>query len=999
MQIPETPLKIEQLDLMKRLEAYAEGKATWFTDGSPIGDQLKSECRNLHSGLVQLVSKVLEPVLSRTTARETEMFTIHDATHGRKVAHLMWHILEPKRREQLTPPEIGMLIASAFMHDLGMALTLEEREARLAPNSDLWVKLEIQESQKNRIEKLRRQISDPDSTRGVKERAERLLFQAEEAILCQDTRERHATHERYEEIVKMMREFHQKDSSNIPDIESILSFDGFSFLDKVIDICESHAADAEILVQDDGTGTGRPRFPSDYPVGRCTADTHLVAASLRLADILEFDRERTPPVLYYYLLPVTLGPEHESVLEWGKHLAICNWNIEKEAIVFRGRCKDHIIHHSVVQFCNLIENEISTTKTTFGPLQELRDPFFIPSSVNADIHEEGYHYIPYRFELDDERVYQLMMGGAIYDNPLVAVRELIQNAVDACKLRDALMHLHEPHVQLSNKDRIFVRYEEPNESHSNPVLTVTDTGTGMDAITIERWFLKVGRSYYTSSEFNQTRFQLAKAGLDFAPVSEFGIGFLSCFLLTDLVKVETAMWESVHKGDISKRTLYIEGPTRLIRLEEDRNDGPGRFKGTKVTLYLIRGNPDSKETMHPSWEQVKDYLSEICLDLPYHLNLEHVAQDGQVTREFIRPVPLSIELPLQLEPFSYRIKVDDKESGLEGEIIIPNVYLEREHEKEIYVDYPLTISKPKGYPLLSDLIRGGFKIGDVPGIPRLLYTRISPVAMLRLSWESESNLRYPMPNLSRSGTTDFSIIGNHVLRIWLYHLLEKRSDLPEGLICKLEFNIRKYNLDWLEMYDALTLYDFAKQGWLFFLRDSGIDLKEIENWEMGKGNSLPFPRKTDYLYIAILNLILPKVVSLRMDHWADFYVNPPVENWCDIFKNWHNYMKSPISWGPFVEYINGIKSVLYYEYPYSVQLNLRFKDTISSFFNEDEFIPLVQLFGKLVSSRSASSQASLIESEISLLNRAINSIGNLEIGGIKGTWSIDSFKPSDISNV
>ncbi|HSE16726.1 MAG TPA: hypothetical protein VLB46_06710 [Pyrinomonadaceae bacterium] len=32
MQIPETPQSVDELDLMKRLDEYAKGEATWTTD-------------------------------------------------------------------------------------------------------------------------------------------------------------------------------------------------------------------------------------------------------------------------------------------------------------------------------------------------------------------------------------------------------------------------------------------------------------------------------------------------------------------------------------------------------------------------------------------------------------------------------------------------------------------------------------------------------------------------------------------------------------------------------------------------------------------------------------------------------------------------------------------------------------------------------------------------------------------------------------------------------
>lgn len=527
MQVPETPADIESLDLMKRLKHYADGQASWFEDQRLLGPNAKKACQILYSDLSRF-STVVEPLLTKVTAKEMDAFTMHDPTHVRKVAHVMWHILDEKRQKTLTPPEIALLLCSAYLHDLGMFISNEERKKRLEPESDLWERLEIDADMRQTFEQLR--VSCSTSESGTQQRALRKLFEAEEALLCQDTRERHATRQRFEDLLNELQTYHEKDPQRIPDIESCLSFDGFSFKEKLIEICISHNEDAESLVRRDEKNPGYPRFRRDYPIGLADADLQMIAAALRLADILDFDRERTPPVIFHYFLPSSLdAAEDVSVREWGKHLSICNWHIDTDGVVFRGQCKNHVIHHAIVQFCDAIAREIEATRATFGALQEGQWSFRLPSSVKYDIQSVGYHYVPYRFELDDERIYSLLMGGAIYDDSIVAVRELIQNAVDACKLRDHQEQTYDSGVVPSKEKRIFIRYEEPTASFPYPKLTVQDTGTGMDALVIERFFLKMGRSYYRSAEFDRIRVELRRHNLDFAPVSEFGIGFCLVF--------------------------------------------------------------------------------------------------------------------------------------------------------------------------------------------------------------------------------------------------------------------------------------------------------------------------------------------------------------------------------------------------------------------------------------------------------------------------------------
>jgi hypothetical protein len=208
--IPETPEQVDQLQLMQRLDAYAKGQAHWLAGETAPGPELQRACRELHTHLARLVNDLIAPLLDRSTSRELETFTMHDRGHGRKVAHLMWQIIEPERRERLTPAEIGLLVAAAHLHDLGMTINAADRAARLAPDSDLWAKLEVQERQKAAIDELRARMDDPSAHQNERDRARRALQQAEEALLAQDTRERHATSERYHAIIAELDAMHQQ---------------------------------------------------------------------------------------------------------------------------------------------------------------------------------------------------------------------------------------------------------------------------------------------------------------------------------------------------------------------------------------------------------------------------------------------------------------------------------------------------------------------------------------------------------------------------------------------------------------------------------------------------------------------------------------------------------------------------------------------------------------------------------------------------------------------
>jgi len=1004
MKIPETPSTVEQLDLMKRLEQHAEGQATWLPDTTPLGTNSKKACRQLHTQIIKIVDRVFASILDRVTARELDTFTMHDRRHGLKVAHLMWHILSSERRATLTPPEIGMLVLSAHLHDAGMALSKEQRTARLAPNSDLWEFAEVNDTVKRSLDNLRLSVQDSTLAEPKRRRVEAELFQAEEALLALDTRDRHARRERYVELISEITQYHDKDRARIPDIEECLSFDGDSFKEKLVEVCVSHNQDADVLVEQDKENFGHPRFPRDYPVGSSTTDLQLVAAALRLADILDFDRERTPSVLFHYLIPGSLRLGDDiSALEWSKHLAISNWEIEPEALVFRGRSKSHIVHHAVIQFCKVIEEEILTTKSTFASSTANVWPFLLPSVVRADIHAEGYSYFPYRFELDENRVYELLMGGAIYRNPLVAIRELVQNAVDACSYRDALSKLHEPYLRPDMENRITIQYEESGHANGCPVLRVTDTGTGMDKWVIERWFLKVGRSFYSSTEFARDRQEFRKKAVDFAPVSEFGIGFLSCFLLADRVEVETAMWEPV-RGDTRKRHLEIDGPTRLIRIRETPNEGISRFRGTRITLHLSRGRrkvaKDSSEGP-PNWHEVQRYLRKTCLAVPYRLNLEHTL-GGSTTIETIDPIPLRVEFPPPYSEKAIHIPISNEELGIVGEVaFVPAPYSKR-LQKEMMQESPTSVSESERNSSDSFLLRGGFNVGSVPGIP-YIYDGFSG-GVVSLEWKASENRRYLATDLGRTGIVRHNEIGSNVAQMWVRFLIDHRAELPPGCLLDMrigyELTRREIlsldNYVWLDNYDLLELYDFARTGWQLYLSQSSKGADLLGDWESGNDIAILCPSEI-YLYGWMLNLILPRIVANRnMDNRGNFYLPAPVRDWRRVLQSRTGFASAPARWPRLANYVGSVSSILYSNWgSRQSPPNTRYADRLTSFTNE-ELQQLTGLFDRLLTDRYYQRPCQLSTQDAELLDRALSAVGDLEITSVYGSHRLDTFAKKPI---
>jgi len=184
----------------------------------------------------------------------------------------------------------------------------------------------------------------------------------------------------------------------------------------------------------------------------------------------------------------------------------------------------------------------------------------------ANIEAVGFLDKPFEFTLDQGKILELLTGHTLYNDTGVVIRELVQNSIDAVRLS------HGPNA--STQGSITLKWHQQART-----LEVWDNGTGMTQEIIERNFLRVGASYYQEESFK-------KENPDFSPISRFGIGVLSAFMVADQVEVVTC-----HPDDESARKLELRSVhgKYLIRLLNKEMDDVARAlapHGTMVKLHI-----------------------------------------------------------------------------------------------------------------------------------------------------------------------------------------------------------------------------------------------------------------------------------------------------------------------------------------------------------------------------------------------------------------------------
>ncbi|MFI6108189.1 caspase family protein [Streptomyces sp. NPDC051310] len=191
-----------------------------------------------------------------------------------------------------------------------------------------------------------------------------------------------------------------------------------------------------------------------------------------------------------------------------------------------------------------------------------------------------------RFELDGTKVRELLVGEQLYQERHFALRELYQNAMDACRVRWARQErlAAERGDERTWAGRITV---SQGVDGNRMYLECVDNGSGMGRVELLQAFAQGGVRLADLPSFQEERQIWEDLGITFQENSRFGIGVLSYFMLADEVEVTTRKFDSRREeGPLLKVT--IAGPDHLFQVtssEEETTfcDDPC---GTRVRWWL-----------------------------------------------------------------------------------------------------------------------------------------------------------------------------------------------------------------------------------------------------------------------------------------------------------------------------------------------------------------------------------------------------------------------------
>ncbi|MFF8268099.1 caspase family protein [Streptomyces sp. NPDC016562] len=177
----------------------------------------------------------------------------------------------------------------------------------------------------------------------------------------------------------------------------------------------------------------------------------------------------------------------------------------------------------------------------------------------------AYESTELRFRLADDRIQELLMGEELYGDPALAIRELYQNALDACRYREArTKYLRATGSQPAPyRGRITFRQ---GVDEAGPYLECRDNGIGMGEVELREVFSHAGMRFADLPEYIEEHARWEDHGIFMYPNSQFGVGVLSYFMLADDITVTTCRLTPDGLPDEHLR-VEIAGPGSLFRIQ------------------------------------------------------------------------------------------------------------------------------------------------------------------------------------------------------------------------------------------------------------------------------------------------------------------------------------------------------------------------------------------------------------------------------------------------
>lgn len=508
------------------------------------------------------VMDTIENILNKAGSTPKN-FTLHDSAHSFRVAEQMWEIIPDETKEHLSDYELGLLLLSAYLHDIGMSPDFD----RLDRHKEYLTTDEKDRLSEEEIEEFQKWIDNIQEVDTINITKEKIT----DANVSDKLLAYYIRHKHNDWSGEWIRE--NLETTKLAGYEA--------WTDDLILICQSHHEGIKHLE--------KPAFDPKPVAGDDVVHPRYLAMCLRVADVMENDPGRTPEVILKHR-----SISSDSIKYWEKDHYFRLTRGNGKFTVY-ARPERAYLHKAIEETAKLIEDELKLCSelTSIKPLNLSSfkkldyykwqlEPF-----IKKDIEPKHgiYEYIQGAFRPNTAKLLELLGGHQLYEDPIWAYRELIQNAFDAVKERIAYQIVNgnqDPEEYLPIYGKLYSINIKLEKREHEYWLVCKDEGVGMTKNIIESYFLESGAS--KRHEISALERRCNEKGFIFSRTGQFGIGVLSYFMLADKVVVKTKRVQSTGYHDEEAIGWYFEinGTHDFGELKKSYDVNPG----TEISFKL-----------------------------------------------------------------------------------------------------------------------------------------------------------------------------------------------------------------------------------------------------------------------------------------------------------------------------------------------------------------------------------------------------------------------------
>ncbi len=311
----------------------------------------------------------------------------------------------------------------------------------------------------------------------------------------------------------------------------------------------------------------------------------LLCAILRLCDVCDISFNRTPWFIFNNFIF-----EEKDLMHWKKHQLIQGfnaiWNETTKFCLHAEFASEQDLKY-IINAIESIEIELKIIIDIFKLNGYIIDPF-----IERCIRERNPDSQKFITVLP-KNIYKILIEN-LYENPDVFIREMMQNSIDAVKIQKKICQ-NERDKPYNPQISVDVFYKEKKGKRLPYAIKVSDNGLGMNQSDVQDFLLEIGTGIKRSEQIMEI---LQSGESPEKLIAEFGIGFLSCFAVSEKIIVNTKkdnfLGLEIEFPDFSHEYSKISERRIKIRRDEDLVSN-----GTSIALYLneARTNLDPQRAL------------------------------------------------------------------------------------------------------------------------------------------------------------------------------------------------------------------------------------------------------------------------------------------------------------------------------------------------------------------------------------------------------------------